>query len=60
MSVGLDYVSELQPPAGMLFISQVLYEYGEIWRNDTDTGKPKNSEKNLYQCYFDLHKSHKE
>jgi hypothetical protein len=28
------------------------------WWNDIDRGKPKNSEKNLYQCHFVYHKSH--
>jgi hypothetical protein len=27
-------------------------------RNDTDRGKSKNSEKNLFQCHFVHHKSH--
>jgi hypothetical protein len=24
-----DYVSELRPPTGLLFVSQMIYEYGE-------------------------------
>jgi hypothetical protein len=32
---------------GLLFILQMIYEYGEPWWNDTDRGKQKNSEKNL-------------
>jgi hypothetical protein len=34
------------------------YEYGEPRRNDTDKGKPKNSEENLSQCHSVHHKSH--
>jgi hypothetical protein len=29
MSMGWDDVSELQPPTGLLFIPQVIYEHGE-------------------------------
>jgi hypothetical protein len=32
---------------GLLFIPQVICEYGEPWWNDIDRRKPKNSEKNL-------------
>jgi hypothetical protein len=42
---------------GLLFIPQI-YEYGDPMWNDTDRGKLKNSEKNLFQCHFDRHKSH--
>jgi hypothetical protein len=31
MSMGSEYVSELLPPTGLLFISQVIYEHGERW-----------------------------
>jgi hypothetical protein len=58
MSVGQDNVSELQPPAGLFFISQVMYKYGGPQWNDTDGGKPKDSEKNLLQCHSVHHKSH--
>jgi hypothetical protein len=27
MSMGQDYVSELRPPTGLLFIRQMIYEY---------------------------------
>jgi hypothetical protein len=39
MSIGRDYISELQPPTGLLFIPQVIYEHGETWWNDIDRGK---------------------
>jgi hypothetical protein len=38
-------VSELRPPTGLLFIFQVIYEYGEPRWNDINRVKPKNSEK---------------
>jgi hypothetical protein len=31
---------------------------GDLWCNDTDRGKQKNSEKNLFQCHFVHYKSH--
>jgi hypothetical protein len=40
-----ETVSELRPPTGLLFISQMIYEYKEPRWNDTDRGKPKNSGK---------------
>jgi hypothetical protein len=36
MLIGLDYVSELRPPAGLLCILQVIYEHGEPWWIDID------------------------
>jgi hypothetical protein len=36
MSIVRDYASELQPPTGPLFLSQVIYERREQWRNDID------------------------
>jgi hypothetical protein len=41
MSMGWDYVSELRPPTGLLFIHQVIHEHGEWWWNDVDRGKLK-------------------
>jgi hypothetical protein len=43
---------------GPVVIVQMIYEYGGPWWNDTDMGKPKNSEKNLSQCHFFHHESH--
>jgi hypothetical protein len=42
MSMGFDYVSELRPSTGLLFILQVIYEqaYREKRRNYTDRQKP--------------------
>jgi hypothetical protein len=51
---GVRYVSELRPLTDILFIPQMIYEFGERRWNDTDRGTPKNSVKNLFQC----HKSH--
>jgi hypothetical protein len=34
MSMGWDYASELQPPAVLLFIPHMMYEYGEKLWND--------------------------
>jgi hypothetical protein len=42
MSMGWDYVSELRSLTGLLFIPQMMYEYGEPRWNDMDRGKPKN------------------
>jgi hypothetical protein len=39
MSMGRDYISELRPPTGLLFIPQVIYEHGEPWWNDIDMEK---------------------
>jgi hypothetical protein len=48
MSVGWYYVSELRPVTGLLFILQMIYEYGEPQCSDMDEGRPKNSENNLF------------
>jgi hypothetical protein len=45
MSMSWGSVSELRPTAGLLFISQMIYEYGQPRWNDTDRGRPKNAEK---------------
>jgi hypothetical protein len=34
MSMVWHHVSELRPPTGILFIPQVIYQYGEPWWND--------------------------
>jgi hypothetical protein len=60
MSMGRRCVSELWPQRGLLFISQVMYEYGQLQWNDTDREKPNNSETNLSQCHFVHHKSHRD
>jgi hypothetical protein len=36
---GVRHVSEMRPPAGLLFIPQVIYEHWESWWNDI--GKEK-------------------
>jgi hypothetical protein len=36
ISMGWDYISELRPPSGLLFIPQVVYDYREPWWNDID------------------------
>jgi hypothetical protein len=36
----------------------MIYEYVEPLWNDTETGKPTNSEQNLSQSHFVQHKSH--
>jgi hypothetical protein len=44
---------------GPMFIPQMIYEYGEPWRNDINRRKTKKpGEKHPSQCYFDHHKSH--
>jgi hypothetical protein len=39
MSMGWDYVSELRPPTGLLFIPQVIYACGEPWWNNVNRRK---------------------
>jgi hypothetical protein len=58
MSVGWNYVSELWPPTGLLFIPQVIlvsvWRLGEwYWQRKTVEVK-----KNLSQCHFVPYKSH--
>jgi hypothetical protein len=50
MSTGWDYISELRPTTGTLFILQMMYEYADPWWIDTGRGIRKSSEKNLSQC----------
>jgi hypothetical protein len=42
MSMRWNYVPELLPPTGLLFISQVAYEHEEPVPNDIDRRKPIN------------------
>jgi hypothetical protein len=51
------YVSELLRLIDILFIPQMIWIGARRW-NDTDRGKPKNSEKSLSQCHFIHHKFH--
>jgi hypothetical protein len=51
MSIWWDNVSELRPLASLLFIPQMIYEYGEPRWNYVDRGKPKNLE-----CHFVHHR----
>jgi hypothetical protein len=39
ISMGLEYVSELRPPSGLLLIPQVRYKHGEPWWKDIDRVK---------------------
>jgi hypothetical protein len=47
ISMESDYVSELRPLTGLLFILQMVYENGEPWWNDIDRATQKNSKKTL-------------
>jgi hypothetical protein len=58
MLMGWDNVSELQPPTGLLFISQVIYQYEEWHCKDNEMGNSKNLEKTQSQWHFVHHKSH--
>jgi hypothetical protein len=51
MSMELDYVSELPPPTGLLFIRQVIYEHGYPWWNDIGKGHCNSSTRTLWQSY---------
>jgi hypothetical protein len=35
---GVNYVSELRQPTGILFIPQVIHEHGKPWWNSIDRG----------------------
>jgi hypothetical protein len=37
--VAVQYVSELLPPTGLLFVLQVIHEHGEQRWSDIDRGK---------------------
>jgi hypothetical protein len=50
MIMWLDYVSELWPLVGLLFIPKVIYDCGEPWWNDDDRGNDK-STRALWQSY---------
>jgi hypothetical protein len=39
ISMGLEYVSELRPPLGLLLIPQVIYKHGEPWWKEIDRVK---------------------
>jgi hypothetical protein len=45
MSMEWDFVCELRPPAGLLFIPQMILDHGELRWNDIDRERPKYSEK---------------
>jgi hypothetical protein len=45
MSMERDCVSELQPPTGLLFIPQMIYEYGVSRLSDIDKGNRKTRRK---------------
>jgi hypothetical protein len=32
--MGWDFISEMWPPLGLLFIPRLIYEYGQQWWND--------------------------
>jgi hypothetical protein len=51
MSMGKNYVSEGQVPAGFLFIPKVIYEHGEPWWIDDDERKIDLSTRALWQPY---------
>jgi hypothetical protein len=56
MSIGREYVSELRPPTGLLFILEMVCEFGEPrWIN---TGMETDElGENLSQYHFVHHKS---
>jgi hypothetical protein len=43
MSMGWDYISEMRPPTGILFVPQMTYEYEATvewyWQGNTKTSK---------------------
>jgi hypothetical protein len=57
MLMGWDFLSELPPPIGLLFIPQMIYVSMDSWRNCTDKKKTKEIRKNLSQCWLVHQKS---
>jgi hypothetical protein len=51
-------VSELRPPAGLLFFTQMMYDMDSQDRIILTEEKPKNSEKILSHCHFVHFKFH--
>jgi hypothetical protein len=51
MPMGSDYVSDLRPPTGLLFILKVVYEHGVPWWNDIDKGKHLTCSPWFWQSY---------
>jgi hypothetical protein len=50
--MGWDYVSELRPPAGLLFITRVICEHGEPWWLQCRVGiTPDSYTRALWQSY---------
>jgi hypothetical protein len=43
---------DARSPAGVLFVPQMIYEYGEPRWNDIERIKSKNTEKGLSQCHL--------
>jgi hypothetical protein len=56
MSLCLHCVSQLRLPTGLMFISQMIYKYGELRWNDIDR-KTEEFGENLSHCHFVHHKS---
>jgi hypothetical protein len=56
--MGWNYIYELHPSTGVLFIPQIIYECGDPRWNDADSGKSNKSEKNQPQCHFVYKKFH--
>jgi hypothetical protein len=52
MSMGPDDVSELRPPTQLLFIPQVIYEYGQPRWNDTGKGNRRTPRKTCLSATF--------
>jgi hypothetical protein len=52
---GQRHVSELRPATGLLFISQVIYEYVDKWWNDIDRGNFLYVHRALWYSYQRIH-----